>query len=239
MLRTLYGFYGMIVFSIILAILFPFYIVAIIIGNDAAKKFMIFLSHRIFAPTFFALTLIKVKGIGKEKIDTSKSYVIISNHPSSIDFMANTMAYPGYYKYLVKKGMEKYPIMGYIIMKFSIIVNRKDTESRRNSLALMKKELDKGYSVFVYPEGTRNTTDQPLAKFYSGAFRLAIESKLPILIATYTKIREVSDSNRGLDLWPGIVEIRWSGPIETAHMVMEDYQKLQENVQNIMLAHLA
>jgi 1-acyl-sn-glycerol-3-phosphate acyltransferase len=40
--------------------------------------------------------------------------------------------------------------------------------------------LAKGISVLFFPEGTYNETNLPLKSFYSGAFRVAIETQTPL-----------------------------------------------------------
>ena len=44
----------------------------------------------------------------------------------------------------------------------------------------MKEVLKKGMHMCIYPEGTRNRTNEPLKKFYDGAFKLAVETKQPL-----------------------------------------------------------
>jgi len=46
----------------------------------------------------------------------------------------------------------------------------------------MRQSMEKGISVFLCPEGTRNKTDQPLLDFKDGAFRLAIATQKPLAI---------------------------------------------------------
>jgi 1-acyl-sn-glycerol-3-phosphate acyltransferase len=41
--------------------------------------------------------------------------------------------------------------------------------------------LDKGISIVMAPEGTRNNTADALLPFQTGAFRLSIESQIPIM----------------------------------------------------------
>ena len=60
------------------------------------------------------------------------------------------------------------------------MVNRKDAEQRAKSVKTLKAVLAKGISIFIFPEGTFNITDQPLKDFYDGAFRIALETETPI-----------------------------------------------------------
>ncbi len=52
-----------------------------------------------------------------------------------------------------------------------------DETSRRRSFDEMKKVLRAGMHICLYPEGTRNRTQEPLKVFYDGAFKLAVETK--------------------------------------------------------------
>ena len=62
-------------------------------------------------------------------------------------------------------------------MKGAVLVNRKSDESRRKSYDKMKKVLQKGMHMSIYPEGTRNRTNEPLKKFHDGAFKLAVGNR--------------------------------------------------------------
>ena len=71
----------------------------------------------------------------------------------------------------------KIPIFGFLYKTGSVLVDRKSEASRRESFAKMKEVLDMGLHMCIYPEGTRNKTDQPLKSFHDGAFRLALLTK--------------------------------------------------------------
>jgi 1-acyl-sn-glycerol-3-phosphate acyltransferase len=48
----------------------------------------------------------------------------------------------------------------------------------------------------LYPEGTRNKTDQPLKEFHSGAFRLALHTGKAIIPALIFNSRKVMPPNK-------------------------------------------
>jgi 1-acyl-sn-glycerol-3-phosphate acyltransferase len=57
---------------------------------------------------------------------------------------------------------------------FNAVLIDRDRESRqRDPVAVMVEALDEGASLIVFPEGTRNETDQPLLPFRSGLYHLA------------------------------------------------------------------
>ena len=45
----------------------------------------------------------------------------------------------------------------------------------------IKASVAQGYSISVFPEGTRNKTDQPLAEFKEGSQMIAMKNRLPML----------------------------------------------------------
>ncbi|WP_317235874.1 1-acyl-sn-glycerol-3-phosphate acyltransferase [Niabella hibiscisoli] len=56
----------------------------------------------------------------------------------------------------------------------------------------MKWVLRTGMHMCIYPEGTRNRTTEPLKPFYSGAFKLAYETKTDIIPALFQVRRKLS-----------------------------------------------
>ena len=72
-------------------------------------------------------------------------------------------------------------------------MDRKSPESRAESVERMRQALQSGFSILLYPEGTRNRGDQPLTDFYDGAFRLAAETGFPMAVMTLNDPRKYND----------------------------------------------
>ena len=119
--------------------------------------------------------------------------------------------------------------MGYIIRNLYISVNRKDKYARAKSMENMQKNIREGISVFIFPEGTRNKSSEPLLDFRDGAFRLAIESQVPIAALTLLNTGKLS---------PGVLHCVWSEPISTKGMTQDDIPALKEKVISEMKKHL-
>lgn len=45
----------------------------------------------------------------------------------------------------------------------------------------IKKAVARGESIFIFPEGTRNKTEESLTQFKEGSRLIALKNKLPIL----------------------------------------------------------
>lgn len=55
----------------------------------------------------------------------------------------------------------------------AVLIDRDATRRERDPVAQMALALEQGYSLIVFPEGTRNTTEERLLPFKSGLYHLA------------------------------------------------------------------
>ena len=84
-------------------------------------------------------------------------------------------------KWLSKDTIFKIPVMGWMMrMALDMPVQRGKRESVVAALAECRDRLARRVSVMIFPEGTRSPTDD-LLPFKDGAFKLAIEARVPIL----------------------------------------------------------
>lgn len=112
-------------------------------------------------------------------------------------------------------------------------MNRKDEHSRALSMERMKQSLRDGISIYLFPEGTRNKTNEPLKNFYDGAFRLSLETGIPIVPMTIRNSKKLLD---GTKLKPGTLECYWSEPIFPAKK--DSAESLKQKVRSVMLMDL-
>lgn len=204
-------------------------------GKRALRNNIYYL-HHIFTPIFLTLVGIRLKVEGSEKLDPKQSYVIVGNHSSSLDFILNGHAFPGVFRFLAKQELLKIPVFGFIVRKMCLVVDRSSAMSRARSVVALKQQLAEGWSIFIYPEGSRNTSDQPLGQFFDGAFRIAIQTGAPVAIQTIVNIRHITANGAGLR--PGVVRIVWDEPISTQGLGPTDINALKEQAENVMRSRL-
>jgi len=208
---------------------------AITPGKRALRNNIYYL-HHIFTPIFLTLVGIRLKVEGSERIDPKKSYVIVGNHRSSLDFIVNGHAFPGVFRFLAKQELLKIPVFGLIVRKMCLVVDRSSAMSRARSVVALKQQLAEGWSIFIYPEGSRNDSDQPLAPFFDGAFRIAIQTGAPVAVQTIVNIRHITANGEGLR--PGTVRIVWDEPILTEGLDSKDIEDLKEKAESLMRQRL-
>jgi 1-acyl-sn-glycerol-3-phosphate acyltransferase len=112
-----------------------------------------------------------------------------------------------------KKELSRIPIFGFITSRVAVWVDRKDTESRKKSVERLLNILEKGISIVVAPEGTRNNTDQTLLPFQKGAFRIAVETGIPIMPMAVIGAEKIMKRGSIL-LKPGKIKVYFSSPID-------------------------
>ena len=233
-LKKVWAIYALILLMVLIIISLPYYIFVFYVFPKKGIKGLIYYNHHILTNIYFRLILIRVKVYGKELLDRNQSYLIVSNHRTSLDFIINAFAFPGIYRYLAKKELSKIPILGYLIKHTCVLVDRTSAISKAKSIIKMKEFLKSGYSVFIYPEGTRNLTDQPLRQFHDGAFKIAAQLGIPIAVQTIVNIDNVSEKGKGIGLNPGTVQVFWEKPFETTGLKGEAISELKDKIFNSM-----
>ncbi|RMG20375.1 MAG: 1-acyl-sn-glycerol-3-phosphate acyltransferase [Deltaproteobacteria bacterium] len=117
---------------------------------------------------------------GREKWDDRRAYVVVANHLSLVDILVLFRLFK-HFKWVSKIENFRVPFIGWNMwLNRYIPLVRGDAASARKMLEACKEALAEGSSVMIFPEGTRSK-DGRLRPFKSGAFRLALQCKVPIL----------------------------------------------------------
>lgn len=181
---------------------------------------------------FFFLTGCRLKIIGKENFKAGKKYIVTCNHNSLMDVLVATPFIPGANKTIAKSSLAKIPLFGLIYKRGSILVNRNDKNSRKDSYRKMKHVLKMGMHMCIYPEGTRNRTELPLKEFHDGAFKLAVETGTAIIPALIFHTKKVLPPGKAFYFRPAKMELHFLPPVPVN--ADGDYKLLSEQIFNIM-----
>lgn len=170
---------------------------------------------------FFILTGVRRIFKGKEHFKKGCTYIVVCNHRSFMDPPLSSPGIPGANKTIAKSEMAKIPLFGVIYKRGAVLVNRKSDESRKQSYAKMRKVLQIGLHMCIYPEGTRNKTGEPLQRFHDGAFRLAVESGKDVIPAVIFNTSKVLPPKESFYYWPHKVEMHFLPPVTSAGKTTE------------------
>lgn len=138
----------------------------------------------IWARIFCIINFVRVRVTGRENISRNTSYVFVANHQGAFDIFS-IYGYLGHnFRWMMKKSLERIPLVGYSCRVSGHIYVDNSTPSRtRETMATAEKQLSGGMSVVVFPEGSR-TQDGRMHAFRRGAFQLAMEFSLPVVPLT-------------------------------------------------------
>jgi len=238
--RILWGIYCFLVLAPIVIFTAIFILTTNLIFGKKSKRINLILSQKISCVGICYFSGIFVKVHGKENFIKNKGYVIVGNHNSNYDIFINSITLPwgNVFYFLSKAELAKVPVFSVVAKNLAVLVDRSSMTSRMKSMKKMKDILNEGISVWVFPEGTRNKTDKDLIDFVDGAFRLAVDMKVPLIINTLVGVKKINNPNYSLDMAPGIVHSYFEEPIETEHMTVADIPALKERVRNTMIARL-
>jgi 1-acyl-sn-glycerol-3-phosphate acyltransferase len=196
-----------------------------------------FKAIRLWSLLFSTFNRIIYKIEGKKNFDKRENYVVISNHTSFLDTPALAQAIDAPFKALAKKELTKIPIFGFLIKMITEVVDRSNPKSRQESKNRLNEVLTSESSILVFPEGTMNRTDQPLQRFYDGAFRIAIDAQAPILPVVIKDAAKLMKPSSFL-MKPGTVHVQILPPISTEGLSQKELPRLKEEVMGKMEAEL-
>jgi 1-acyl-sn-glycerol-3-phosphate acyltransferase len=113
--------------------------------------------------------------IGRENVPKKGGFILASNHESNIDPMLLPVVNPRQMRFMAKEELFKNPVLGWVIRTGGgFPVKRKTAD--RGALSEFIRQLENGYSVMIFPQGTRGGT-----KVQAGVGFLAVKSGKPVL----------------------------------------------------------
>ena len=234
MLKWLYTAYiGLIFFVLALMAAPMFFLFATLLPKAKGVRAMIRYNN-FWVDAFCFLTGNTCKVYGREKINPQQGYVFCCNHTSMADVLIVNAAIRQGYVPMGKIEAKKIPLLGFVFKQIMIFVDRSNPESRRQSLQEIMAIAKQGISVFMFAEGTRNKTGQvPLLPFKSGAFRVAIETQMPLSPLVIINARNLLPGERPPARRVDMVAY-FSDPIPTIGLTEDDVDMLRDKVFAIM-----
>ena len=227
------AFWALLVFASTMFLCIWFYLICFFLPEPNKTRWHRTIS-KIWMGLFLTLVGCRFTVSGKHYFKNVGPAIVICNHNSLIDVPVSTPFLPRANKTIAKKSFIYVPLFGWIYQFGSVIVDRKNDHSRRASFEEMKRVLDKGLDMLIYPEGTRNKTSEPLKSFYDGAFKLAIETQKPVIPVVLLNTKKILPAYPIMCFKPGKIQMDILAPISTEGHTL---QSLKQTAFDIMSAH--
>ena len=176
---------------------------------------------RIWSRLLLAVSGVKMRIEGLEKIDPAGSYVFVANHRSLMDIPVLLAHLPLQFRFFAKKGLFLIPIMGTHLRRAGHLpVVKGDPRASLKSMSDAARLIrERGLSVLLFPEGGRST--DRLQEFKEGAAYVAIKAGVPVIPIAMTGTREVLPMG-SMQIMSGIVELKIGDPISIENLTLKD-----------------
>lgn len=190
-----------------------------------------------------AVSGVRVKVEGVDRVTFDRSYIYVANHASFFDIPAVIAGIPDQIRIVYKKELERIPLFGWGLKygKTYISIDRRKGQDAAQSLEEAVSKIRNGASIILFAEGTR-TSDGTLQPFKRGPFHLAVRAGVPIVPVTIKGSYRILPRH-SWRVRPGIITLVLDKPIEppkangkltelglrdTVHMIIENNLKKQE-----------
>jgi len=180
---------------------------------------------RLWGKTLLAVSFIRVRAEGLEKLDPHANYVFVSNHASFMDIPAllSTLTYQ--FRFFAKKGLYRIPFLGWHLRWAGHLpVDRSNARASLKSMTEGARIISQRHiSVVLFPEGGRSATG--LRPFKEGAAYIAIKAGVPVVPVAIVGLRELLPMGAG-HIRSGHVTVRVGDPIPTTGLKLDAREEL-------------
>lgn len=175
----------------------------------------------------------KINIIGLENVPKDETLLFVSNHQSNFDIPLLLSCIDVPKGFIAKKELENWPFISTWMKYINCIFMDRDN-LRKSAEAIVDgiKILNSGYSMVVFPEGTRSK-GKPVGEFKGGSFKLATKSKCTVVPITINGTYKLMESNKNL-VKSADIELIIHPPIETRKLNKDELETLPETVHSII-----
>jgi 1-acyl-sn-glycerol-3-phosphate acyltransferase len=171
---------------------------------------------------------IRLRVENAERLEDHQPCIYIANHQSGLDVATFGSNLPHNTLGIGKIELLWIPFFGaFYWAAGNIMIRRQNRAHAHSGISQAAQEVrERGVSVFVFPEGTRNR-GEGLLPFKKGAFHLAIEAQVPVVPLVLSPLKKIDG--------PREVVIRVLEPIPTQGLKRENLDALVREARERML----
>ncbi|MFC7391548.1 lysophospholipid acyltransferase family protein [Scopulibacillus cellulosilyticus] len=171
--------------------------------------------------------LFRYKVYGKENVPTEGGVILCSNHKSNFDPPLIGSVCPRELSFMAKAELFKIPLFSQLISNLNAFPVKRG-HADRQVLKMTMKLLEEGKTIIIFPEGTRNKTNQ-LKKGLSGVgfFSLRTDAQVvPCAIIGSYKLFKPTKVIFGKPIDFSELRMRKAKPAEATEIIMTHIQAL-------------
>ncbi|MBF25149.1 MAG: 1-acyl-sn-glycerol-3-phosphate acyltransferase [Flavobacteriales bacterium] len=167
------------------------------------------------------------------EFESASSYILCPNHTSKFDIILLFATFPKTFVFIGKKGVSKFLFFEWFYNKTMITFDRDSIASAFRAYRKADNLLKSGVSIVIFPEGRVPKNKIRLGEFKAGAFKLAINNKVPIIPITFVDNKKKYPEDK-LNLSLGLLRVFIHKPINTNDMSNQDTELLKNKVFSVI-----
>ena len=157
-----------------------------------------------------------------------------ANHRSMFDIVTAWPLMKGKTAIIAKVELQKVPLLSYWMRQIHcIFLDRTDIQRGVQMITDATELIKAGYSVLIFPEGTRNHDEGTLLPFHAGSFKIAIRTGAPVIPVTITHTGEIFEDHFPR-VWPKKVCITFGEPLPTEGIPIADRKTLPDRCKEVI-----
>ena len=177
----------------------------------------------------------KVTVIGEENVPRDEAVLYIGNHKSFFDIVITYTRCPRLTGYISKNSMAKVPLFSIWMKRLHcLFLDREDVKKALKTILQGIDNIKNDISMCIFPEGTRNKTEELLLPFKEGSFKMAEKTGCAIIPMAITNSAEILENH-----FPFIkathVILEYGKPIYLEALDKETKKKIGAHCQGIVL----
>lgn len=177
---------------------------------------------------------ITVKGF--EHIPNGQSVLYVGNHRSYFDILVGYVTVPSLTGFVAKKEMEKAPLLSNWMRNVNcLFLDRINMKEGLKTILLGIEKVKQGISIWIFPEGTRNRSDDilDLLPFKEGSLKIAEKSGCPVIPVAITGTAEIFEKQFP-KMKPSQVIIEFGEPIILKELAPEEKKFAGAYTRNVI-----
>lgn len=164
--------------------------------------------------------ILKISGVsvtvrGLENIPEDTAVLYVGNHRSYFDILVGYTTVPGLTGFVAKREMKRYPLLSdWMVNVNCLFLDRDNIKEGLKTILEGIEKVKNGISIWIFPEGTRNKSEDPLEMlpFKEGSLKIAEKSGCPVIPVAITGTAEVFEMHLPF-IRPSHVTIEYGKPI--------------------------
>ena len=131
---------------------------------------------------------------GLEHIPSDRAVLYVGNHRSYFDIVMGYTTVPAPTGFIAKKEMIGIPLLSqWMVQMNCLFLDRSNIKEGLKTILTGIEKVKGGISMWIFPEGTRNKSEDPadLMEFHEGSLKIAEKSGCPVIPVAITGTDDV------------------------------------------------